>query len=72
MGPRIGTYFGSVDASSTSLIGTKAVLPDKTAGSIISNKGAHCWGYIQGICPHLDKHRYFHPGDIVPCALYVV
>jgi len=36
----------------------------------ISSKSAHCWGYIQGICPHSDSCRYLHPADIVPCACF--
>ena len=51
------------------LVGTKAVFPDKTAGSIINTKGPYCWGYIQGIRPHSDKCRYFHADNVLPCAL---
>ena len=52
-------------------------LPDKTVVDVVidsqrsvSSKSAHCWGYIQGICPHSDTCRYLHPADVVPCECF--
>ncbi|KAI9454714.1 hypothetical protein F5148DRAFT_1228830 [Russula earlei] len=56
--------------NSTNLIGSKSVLPDKTAAESLadlsrsaSSNSAHCWGYIQGTCPYLDRCKYLHPQD---------
>jgi hypothetical protein len=68
---------GRSTPSSTTFVGSKsAAVPGKTlvesdadASRSVSSRSAHCWGYIQGLCPHTDEGcRYVHPTDILPCA----
>ncbi|KAI0290365.1 hypothetical protein BC826DRAFT_1027265 [Russula brevipes] len=68
---------GRSTPSSTTLVGHKPSLPDKTAAESsadpplsVSSRGAHCWGYIQGVCPHAEQCKYLHPADIVPYIKY--
>jgi hypothetical protein len=66
---------GRSTPSSTTLVGNKPILEKTAAESSadpplsVSSKSAHCWGYIQGVCPHSENCKYLHPADIVPCAL---
>lgn len=75
--PPLERTSGSSTPNSSTLGGNKSGLPDKTAIDVavdshrsVSSKSAHCWGYIQGICPHLDTCKYLHPADIVPYIKY--
>ncbi|KAI0290368.1 hypothetical protein BC826DRAFT_1106495 [Russula brevipes] len=68
---------GRSTPSSTTLVGHKPSLPDKAAAEFrsdpplsVSSRGAHCWGYIQGVCPHAEQCKYLHPADIVPYIKY--
>ena len=70
---------GRSTPSSLTLAGNKSVLYDKTTVEpevdlrrSVSSKSAHCWGYIQGVCPHSETCKYLHPADIVPCACFLV
>lgn len=75
--PPLERTSGRSTPSSSTLSGNKSGLPDKVAIDVVndsqrsvSSKSAHCWGYIQGICPHSDSCRYLHPADIVPCGCF--
>ena len=36
-----------------------------------SSQSAHCWGYIQGLCPHPGNTcKFLHPANVVPCTCY--
>ncbi|KAI0261112.1 hypothetical protein BC834DRAFT_488309 [Gloeopeniophorella convolvens] len=36
-----------------------------------SSRAAHCWGFVQGLCPHApDACRYAHPALITPYVKY--
>jgi hypothetical protein len=66
---------GRSTPSSSTLGGNKYFLPDKTTVESdteprrsVSSTSAHCWGYIQGVCPHSEACKYLHPADVVPCA----
>ena len=50
--------------------GTVAGAPEpSTAQRSSSSQSAHCWGYIQGLCPHSgDTCKFIHPSNIVPCT----
>jgi hypothetical protein len=69
---------GRSTPSSMTLVGSKSAVPGKTlveseadTSRSVSSRGAHCWGYIQGLCPHTDEGcRYVHPTDILPCAFF--
>ncbi|KAH9988844.1 hypothetical protein BJV77DRAFT_723618 [Russula vinacea] len=68
---------GRSTPSSLTLAGNKSVLYDKTTVEpevdlrrSVSSKSAHCWGYIQGVCPHSETCKYLHPADIVPYIKY--
>jgi hypothetical protein len=76
--PPLERTSGGSTPSSWTLGDNKSGLPDKTAVDVdvdlrrsVSSKSAHCWGYIQGICPHSDTCRYLHPADIVPCECFL-
>jgi hypothetical protein len=46
-----------------------AVAEPGTAPRSSSSQSAHCWGYIQGLCPHPgDTCKFIHPADILPCT----
>ncbi|KAI9454766.1 hypothetical protein BJY52DRAFT_706328 [Lactarius psammicola] len=48
-----------------------AVAEPGTAVRSSSSQSAHCWGYIQGLCPHSgDNCKFIHPADIVPYIKY--
>ena len=70
---------GRSTPSSSTLGGNKPVLHDKVTSESdinqhrsVSSKSAHCWGYIQGICPHSETCKYLHPADIAPCASFLI
>ena len=58
------------------LVGSKSAAPGKTFAESeldtfrsVSSRSAHCWGYIQGLCPHTDDScKYIHPTDLECCA----
>ncbi|KAF8485704.1 hypothetical protein DFH94DRAFT_707120 [Russula ochroleuca] len=61
----------------STLGGNKSLLHEKTMAESeidirrsVSSKSAHCWGYIQGVCPHSETCKYLHPADIVPYIKY--
>lgn len=72
---------GRSTPSSTTLVGgnykplhngtaTSAAEPG-TAVRSSSSQSAHCWGYIQGLCPHSgDNCKFIHPADIVSYIKY--
>jgi hypothetical protein len=64
---RAGRNSDQSTSSSATLLRSKSAQPDKTSESD-SSKSAHCLGYIQGICPHLEEYIYLHPEDFMPCA----
>jgi len=74
--PPLERTSGSSTPNSSTLGGSKSGLYDTAIDVVIdprrsvSSKSAHCWGYIQGICPHSDTCRYLHPTDIVPYIKY--
>lgn len=75
--PPLERTSGSSTPNSSTVGGSKSGLPDQTAIDVaidshrsVSSKSAHCWGYIQGICPHSDSCRYLHPADVGPCACF--
>lgn len=36
-----------------------------------SSQSAHCWGYIQGLCPHsADTCKFLHPSNVLPYIKY--
>ncbi|KAH8982862.1 hypothetical protein EDB86DRAFT_321790 [Lactarius hatsudake] len=72
---------GRSTPSSTTLVGNNyKPLHNGTATSVAeagtavrssSSQSAHCWGYIQGLCPHSgDNCKFIHPADIVPYIKY--
>ncbi|KAH8987423.1 hypothetical protein EDB92DRAFT_1875613 [Lactarius akahatsu] len=72
---------GRSTPSSTTLVGnnykplhngtTTSVAEPGTAVRSSSSQSAHCWGYIQGLCPHSgDNCKFIHPADIVPYIKY--
>ncbi|KAI9434402.1 hypothetical protein H4582DRAFT_1979734 [Lactarius indigo] len=72
---------GRSTPSSTTLVGgnynpshngtVTTVAEPGTAVRSSSSQSAHCWGYIQGLCPHSgDKCKFVHPADTVPYIKY--
>ncbi|KAF8274649.1 hypothetical protein EI94DRAFT_1793944 [Lactarius quietus] len=63
---------GRSPPGSTTLVDTMAGAAEPGAASrSSSSQSAHCWGYIQGLCPRPDETcKFIHPPNVVPYIKY--